>query len=286
VITVSAPASSANLGPGFDVLALALEIRCRVTVVEASEWALRSNGGPADEAAMALVRSAAEAAAPGSGPYAVDIVSDIPIARGLGSSAALIVGVAGAVRAATGGSIATDDVCLVAAAVEGHPDNVAAAAYGGAVMVSPSGVVHEIEVHPSLHPIVAVPHAHLSTRAAREALAAEVPLAVAARTAARIGFLLEGLRTGDASVLAEAAGDELHEARRAALSPMTGSLMEAARRAGAVHTAWSGAGPSVLALATDDRRAAVRAAFTETLGTAGEIVEPEIAATGFQLEVS
>ncbi|HSG79699.1 MAG TPA: homoserine kinase [Acidimicrobiia bacterium] len=286
MITVSAPASSANLGPGFDVLALALEIRCQVTVSESGDWALRSNGGPADEAAMALVRSAAEEAAPGSGPYAVDIVSDIPIARGLGSSAALIVAVAGAVRAATGGSIDTEEVCLVAAAVEGHPDNVAAAAFGGAVMVSPSGLVRQIAMHPSLHPVVAVPHAHLSTRAAREALAAEVPLAVAARTAARIAFLLEGLRTGDAAVLAEAAGDELHEARRAALSPVTGSLMTAARDAGAVHTAWSGAGPSVLALVTDDRRDAVRSALTETLGNAGEIVEPEIAHTGFQVEAS
>ena len=280
----SSPASSANLGPGFDVLAMALDIRCRVEVSAAPVWALRSNGGPVDDAdAMTLVRGASDAAAPGSGPFAFDITSDIPIARGLGSSAALIVAVAGAVRVATNGSTDVEDVYRVAAGVEGHPDNVAAAAYGGAVMVSPGGVVREILIHPSLLPVVAVPDAHLSTRAAREALGETVSLAVAARTAARLAFLLEGLRTADADLLAEAAGDELHEARRSRLSPVTGALIEAARGAGAAHASWSGAGPSVLALATTKTRDAVVFALERTMAGAGRVIEPEIATTGLTI---
>ena len=271
--TASAPASSANLGPGFDVVALALGLRCTVAVTAAEEWSLASAG--ADEASLSLVRRAAEAAIPGSGPFAVEVESAIPVGRGLGSSAALAAGVVAAVRAAAGLPESREQVVRAAAAVEGHADNVAAAVHGGAVAVSPGGRVYALEVHPSLRALLAVPSAVLPTSVAREALRGSVDTATAARTAARLAFLVEGLRRGDAALLAEAAGDELHEKRRAHLSPLTGALVAAAREAGAAHAAWSGAGPSAVALVAEGAVAGVRAAWEGLLaGEGGVVLEP------------
>jgi homoserine kinase len=269
----SAPASTANLGPGFDVVALALGLRCAVSVAPAGEWSLRS--GSSDEGSLTLVRRAAEAAGAGSGPFSIAVESGIPVGRGLGSSAALVVSVVAAVRTAVGEAESREEIVRIAAAVEGHPDNVAAAVHGGAVAVSPSGRVYALEVHPSLRVLVAVPEALLSTVVARRALEAPVDTATAARTAARLAFLVEGLRRGDAALLAEAAGDELHEARRAHLSPLTGALVRAAREAGAGHAAWSGAGPSAVALVTVEALPAVRAAWEVLLGAeGGRVLEP------------
>jgi homoserine kinase len=266
----SAPASSANLGPGFDVVALALGLRCRVALAPAEEWALASPG--ADGASLPLVRRAAEIAVPGCGPFAVTVESAIPVGRGLGSSAALVVGVAAAARAAAGRPESREEVVRAGAAVEGHADNVAAAVHGGAVAVSPGGRVYGLEVHPRLGVLVAVPATVLSTAVAREALGSPIDTATAARTAARLAFLIEGLRRGDAALLAEAAGDELHEERRAHLSPLTGRLVTAAREAGAAHAAWSGAGPSAVALVTEEAAAAVRAAWESLLSPVGGAV--------------
>jgi len=278
----SAPASTANLGPGFDVVALALGLRCRVSVNPAGEWSLASPG--ADGGSMALVRRAAEAAVPGAGPFAVVIDSAIPVGRGLGSSAALVAGVVAAVRAAAGQAESREEVVRVAATVEGHADNVAAAVHGGAVAVSPGGRVYGLEVHPSLRVLVAVPAAVLPTAVAREALRGPIDTAIAARTAARLTFLVEGLRRGDAALLAEAAGDELHEARRAHLSPLTGRLVAAAREAGAAHAAWSGAGPSAVALVVGEAMAAVRAVWEGLLaGEGGAVLEPGVDREGLKL---
>jgi len=275
----SAPASSANLGPGFDVVALALGLRCSVRVAAAADWSLSSPG--ADGGSMALVRRAVEAAVPGSGPWAVEVESEIPVGRGLGSSAALVVGVVAAVRAAAGLPESREEVVRIAAAVEGHADNVAAAVHGGAVAVSPAGRVYGLGVHPSLRMLVAVPAATLPTTVAREALRDPVDTATAARTAARLAFLVEGLRRGDAALLAEAAGDELHEKRRAHLSPLTGRLVAAARDAGAAHAAWSGAGPAAVALAAEEAVAVVRAAWEALLAAEGGVVmEPGLDRAG------
>ena len=277
----SAPASAANLGPGFDVVAIALALRCRVSVAPAGVWSLSSR--EADQGSMALVRRAAEAAATGAGPFSVMVEGDVPVARGLGSSAALVVGVVAAVRAAEGLSVRREEVARAAATVEGHPDNVAAAVHGGAVAVSPGGRVHGLEVHPSLRVLVAVPQRPLPTSAARAALADPVDTSVAARTGARLAFLVEGLRLGDPGLLAEAAGDELHEQRRAHLSPLTEQLVAAARAAGAAHAAWSGAGPSSVALVTDETVDAVRAVWEGLLaGQGGTVLEPGLDREGLR----
>jgi len=282
VITASAPGSSANLGPGFDVLALAIDLRCRVSVGEAAEWSVHSGGVPADPGGIDLVSRTAEAVVPGIGPLRVEIESEIPLARGLGSSAALIVATAGAVRVLAGAPTDLHGLLPIVAGVEGHADNVAAALYGGVVAVGPAGEIRMLYLHPSLEVLVAVPDATLPTEQARRVMADPVEIGVATRTSARLAMLLEGLRTGDSAALAGAAGDELHEARRTRLSPITGRLIEAAAEAGALHACWSGAGPAVLAFVNGESSEAVRNAMAATL-EGGYVLSPDIDRKGLMI---
>jgi len=264
VSTASAPASIANLGPGFDVLALAVSLRLEVEVEPADRWMVTSDGRPVSEEAVAVVREIA-----GDQPRAVFIRSRIPIGRGLGSSAALRVATAAAVATADGRADPAS-VLRAAAAAEGHPDNAAAAVYGGLVAVMADGKVLRLGIHPSLRVVVGVPSSAMPTHTAREALPDSVPRAVAVRTTGRVAALIEGLRTADPAAFEAAAGDELHEAPRRDLSPITASMIDAARAAGALHAAWSGAGPSAVALATDATASSVGAALGELLGPGGE----------------
>lgn len=279
MIVASAPASSANLGPGFDVLALALAPRCRVTVELAEGWEVVGSDAEDDEGLQALVWGVAGAAP----PHRVEVTSDIPIGKGLGSSAALRVAAAAALEASSG-EVRLERVFRNAAEAEGHPDNAAAAVYGGLVAVGALGEVRRLAMHPSLIVVVAVPDAVLSTAEARAVLSPEVSRGVAVRTAARIAFLVEGLRTADPDAFREAAGDEIHETSRRHLSPISFRLGFAARAAGALHAAWSGAGPSVLAVTTEDRRDAVRVAMEEALGGAGSVLCPGIDRDGVRIE--
>jgi homoserine kinase len=269
----TAPASSANLGPGFDFIALGLEMRCRVSVEPAEEWSV-----PLD--ARTIVQSTATAVGIDRA-FTVTIDSDIPVGRGLGSSAALAAAAAGAVLRADDRVLDPTAVFQAVAAVEGHPDNAAAAVYGGLVAVADARP-RRLTLASSLLVVVAVPNRTLATAEARAALPATVSHAVAARSAARAAFLIEGLRTGDAGALAAARGDELHEAPRAALSPMTADLIAVALGAGALHAAWSGAGPSVVAIVTSDTCDAVAAALGHAIAEEGHVLRPAIATTGLE----
>jgi len=276
----SAPASSANLGPGFDCLALALELRLTAHVEPAADWTILSGAGdPGSDAASFIRRAAAAAGAPG--PLAIRIESEIPQAAGLGSSAALAAAVAAAAAAATGLELSRPDLLAIVAGLEGHGDNAAAAVYGGLVAVV-AGEVLSLELSPLLVPIVAVPPTELLTNEARDALPPSVSHAAAARNSARAVALVEGLRTGDETAFALAGGDELHEQFRAPLAPLAGELMAAARSGGALHAAWSGAGPSVLALATDETRKAVVNAMEAVLAGRGAVITPEVAIDGLR----
>lgn len=279
MITASAPASSANLGPGFDVLALALGIRCRVSVELAEGWETVGADGEDDDTLQAIVWGVAGAAP----PHRVVVESDIPIGRGLGSSAAVRVATAAALEASSG-EMRLERVFRTAAAAEGHPDNVAAAVHGGLVAVSADGEVRRLAMHPSLSLVVAVPDTPLSTVEARAVLPPQVPRAVAVRTAARLAFLVEGLRTADPDAFRASAGDEIHEAPRRDLSPLTADLVGAARRAGALHAAWSGAGPSVLAITTDARLDDVRDTLAAVLGARGTVSRVAVDRDGVRVE--
>lgn len=262
IARASAPGSSANLGPGFDVLAIAFDLRCRVEASAAGRWLVTEEGETYEPAPDSLVRRAGAVA--GDQPLHLSISNDIPRARGLGSSAALATAVAAAAWRVVGAEPVSDELFGLVRGLEGHDDNAAAAAYGGCV-VAMDGVHQDLPVHPDLVFIAGIPATSLETAAARQALGAEVPRAVAARSLGRVVFLVEGLRTGSSAALAAASGDELHEGPRAALSPVTGALIRAAKTAGALHASWSGAGPTALAITTAQHRDAVQSAMDAEL---------------------
>ncbi len=265
----SAPASSANLGPGFDTVAVALSLRCVATAEPASSMTLSENGSTGRLPDGDLISIAVNRAV--GRPMHVTLNNEIPRARGLGSSAAVAASVAAAAMKASGSAGDPAIVFSIVADLEGHADNAAAAVFGGLVAAVPDGV-QRLDLHDSLHPVVAIPSAPLRTRDARAALAESVPRDVVARTLGRMAFLIEGLASGNEAVLAHARGDELHERPRASLSPITGELIEAALGAGAAHACWSGAGPTAIALASSEARGRVIGAMSGVLGSHGEVL--------------
>ena len=263
----SAPGSSGNLGPGFDVLGLAIDLRCQVRAVASSVMTVDDGAGPEALEEEHMIHRAVIA---GSGkPMALAISNEVPRTRGLGSSAAVTVASAVAAARATGAELERDRVYEIVTAIEGHGDNVAAAVFGGLVAVGVDGP-RSLEISDRLIPVVGVPDVRLATDEAREVLADQVPLAAAARSVARAVALVDGLRTADATALAAARGDELHEAARAGLSPVTGRMIDAATDAGALHASWSGAGPTAIAFTTAETSGAVVEALEDVLGDEGK----------------
>ncbi|HJQ76038.1 MAG TPA: homoserine kinase [Acidimicrobiia bacterium] len=259
--SASAPATTANLGPGFDCVALALAPRCVVTARRAGDWSVVHTGtqSPDEDEADAVMAAAKEAI--GDLPLALSVDNHVPLGRGIGSSAAAFVAGAAAALRAVGEDASPDRVFRIAAKLEGHADQAAAAVYGGLVLVPAEGMPMRLPIHPSLRPVVAVPDTRLPTHEAREVLPDSYPRDVVVRTVARVAALTAGLISGDPGMLAAAHGDEIHEVPRAPLSPEVGELIAMARRAGALHAARSGAGPSVLAIATVEKADRVAAAF-------------------------
>lgn len=257
----SAPASSANLGPGFDALALALSLRVEVTVEPASSFSITSEGegsehprGPEHLAAQVACEVA------GTDRIAIHVRSDVPVARGLGSSASLAVAAAAAAGAT--------DPLKWGFAIDRHPENAAASVLGGlvaATVVEGEAVAYRLPIDPGIVPVLLVPDRTLSTAEARAALPAQVPLTDAAFTAGRTAVLIAALadRTRLRPELME---DRLHQAVRAArLYPEAPPVLAGLLAAGASGACWSGAGPSLLALCDGDDVARRVAAAGERL---------------------
>ena len=272
----TAPASSANLGPGFDCLGLAFELRCHVEATMADRWLVEECGSSFEPKPTDYVRLAAERAA-GHAMHLV-INNDVPRSRGLGSSSAVMVAAAAAALRAGGEEPESDFLYELVAEIEGHGDNAGAAVYGGLVAVA-EGTLRHLELSPSLSFVFGIPDDPLKTVKARMALPEEISRRGAARNVARVAFLIEGLRTGDAVALAKAAGDEIHESHRADLSPITGEMMAAAMDAGALHAAWSGAGPTAMAIARDTEP--IVSAMKAALGSRGRVETLAVATTGW-----
>jgi len=242
-VLARAPASSANLGPGFDTLALALSLSVEVEVEPAGRLTVETEGEGSDlpaDAGHLAARVAVEVV--GHDRLAIRVRSGIPVGRGLGSSAALAVAAAAAAGA--------PDPLEVAARWDGHPENAAASVLGGlvaATMVDGRPVAVPMALDPSLGFVVVVPDRKLATKKARGALPATVPHADAAFNLGRMALLLAGL--ADASRLTPAAAeDRLHQRQRAALFPEADQLLSGLVAAGALAACWSGAGPSLLAV--------------------------------------
>lgn len=276
--SASAVASSGNIGPGFDMLALALELRCRVTATPADEWSVRhvtEHAPPPDVDDLTLLAARAMV----DRPLALVVENEIPLARGLGSSsAASAAGAAAALRAVEGG-VDLERVYEHVAMIEGHADNAAAAVYGGLVGVTPDRHPIQLPLAPRWRVVVAIPPQELPTAQARAVLSDHVDRRVVVRSMSRLLVLLEGLRTGNDDVLRGATGDELHEAPRAGLFPRADALIAAAREAGAPHAAWSGAGPAIIAFVDGAGVGDVAVALRSTMGD-GEVRVMDVATRG------
>jgi homoserine kinase len=237
---VRVPASSANLGPGFDVLAAALGLHMELEVEETGRFAVHTELGIARDRRNLAVR-AFETLHPAD-DFEFTIRSDIPLSGGLGTSAAAYV--AGLMAA---DSIFELDTPLlpVATRLEGHPDNVAAALQGGFVVCAGKRAAR-FEIPSGLEAILVVPHKHVRTAKARAALPPQVPMSEAVHNIGHVGLLVLGLTRGDWDLVAEGLQDKLHQPRRASLYPQSMALVRRAQELGALGATISGAGPTVL----------------------------------------
>jgi homoserine kinase len=234
------PASSANLGPGFDVLAAALALHVELEVVETGSFGVVTDLPIARDRRNLAVR-AFEALHPAD-DFEFRIRSTIPLSGGLGSSAAAIVA----------GLLAADhmfeldaDVLARATELEGHQDNVGAALHGGFVICDGARVTR-FDGPAGLEGILVVPHESVHTSRARAALPPTVPLADASFNVASAARLILGLARGDFDLIASGLVDRLHQPYRAGLYPRSAELLGRASHLGALGATMSGAGPSVL----------------------------------------
>lgn len=261
-VVVEVPATSANLGPGFDCFGLALDWRDRVEVevlehgVSVQVTGEGSATLPTDEThlVLACVRAGLAdlgATAPG---LAVRGHNTIPHGRGLGSSSAAIVAGLYAAAVLAGEQPELGWLLRLASRIEGHPDNVAAAIYGGFVLAYGSNgsvSVAAVPVHPAIQAGVIVPEVAVATTAARDLLPVVVPHADAAAAAGRAGLLVHAL-TRDPDLLLAGTCDWLHQHYREPVMPGSLALMRRLRQEGYAAVI-SGAGPSVLVLGTADQ---------------------------------
>lgn len=297
-VTVRVPATSANLGPGFDCLALALDLYNEVTVQTATEGLQVSVTGegvvglPADESnlvAQAALRAfeAFDEQAPG---LRIQCHNQIPLGSGLGSSAAAVIAGLCAGNALLEGKMSDEELLFLAFALEGHADNAAAALNGGLNLVRARPaelIVRKVPIQP-LQVALAVPGFELPTDRMRAALPEYVPLTDAVDNMASLGMLLEALRDGNFDLLQEAASDRLHQPHRLKRIPGAQAALDAAYTAGASAAVLSGAGPSLLAFAPQGLQG-IADAMAEAFSAAGHQATPMVlpaAMEGTAVEVS
>lgn len=268
VMRARVPGSTANLGPGFDTLALALSVYVEVEIESAGSLIIQAEGEGADmptDASHLAARVAKEVI--GHDRLAIHVKSTIPVSRGLGSSAALIV----AAAAAAG----VDDPLTFATRFEGHPDNVAASVLGGlvtATMVKDKPVATSLFLDPDLAFVVLVPDLELSTASARSLLPETVPISDAVFNLGRLAWLIAALGDGD-FFQSEVMEDRLHQQQRTPLFPESAPLLQALIDSGAVASCWSGAGPTLLGIVANQDSA-------EKVRKAGEAAMQKLAIPG------
>ncbi len=274
MISVRVPATSANLGPGYDAVGLALSLSMRISLDRAPQPLVEVYGTGSDliplstdHPAYRAARFVAELAGEYDAHFHLIQENDIPPARGLGGSAAALVGGAVAANDLLGRALAAPDLLNLVCELDGHPDNAAPALLGGLVIgtLTPEGI-SAVRLEPkNLKAVVAVPDFAVSTTAARHALPDSVPHKDASFNVGRAGLLLGALATGEYDLLRVAMQDRLHQPYRSHLIPGLEDVIEAACSSGAYGACLSGSGPTVLAFAPETSAhkiaAAMRAAF-------------------------
>jgi homoserine kinase len=282
---VTVPATTANLGPGFDCLGAALTLYNRFEFVrlagESASLQIAVRGTEADRVAadesnlayQAFCR-AYEHLQQTPPPVRMEIELDVPLARGLGSSATGIVGGLLAANGLEDQPLSETELMRLAIAIEGHPDNVVPALLGGCRLAVSDGddwQICEIPWHETLVPVVAIPNFELSTAEARQVLPDRYSRADAIYNAAHLGLLLRGLETGNWDWIGVGMGDRVHQPYRGSLIAGYEAVRAAALNAGASGVAISGAGPTLLALTLKERSQDVAIAMATAWQQAGTI---------------
>jgi homoserine kinase len=257
---IAVPATVANLGPGFDILALALELQNEVEIDQTASGVVLDPGPDAppelrDPERNLVVRAYAQACAAigvDAGGIAVRCVNRIPLRRGLGSSAAAALG--GVLGAVALHRPAWDegDILKQVVDLEGHPDNAAAALLGGLVIVAPGAAPVTMRVPEELLCVVFVPDMEIATASAREVVAESFSRADAVYNASRCALFVRAIAERDYASLRTAMDDRWHQTQRSALMPAMPDIISAALGAGACGSCLAGAGPSILALTFSD----------------------------------
>ena len=292
VIHVRVPATSANLGPGFDCLGLALDLHLCVEAQLGEADRLRYHGeGVVPDHPDNLVhqgfRSAFESLGERPPTVAFTAHNPIPLARGLGSSSAALVAGAAAADAALGGRLGRDGVFALTASIEGHPDNVAPAVYGGLTVAAERGDgdgydTAVLAVPPSWRLLFGVPDFELPTEHARAALPETVSRRDAVLTASRAALWTLAVARDEPQLLRTASIDVLHEPYRESLVPGLSVARAELLRAGAYAAYLSGAGPSLAAIAPETALDGCRAALRRFAGSGGRVLELR-AAGGYEV---
>jgi homoserine kinase len=272
-VTVTVPATTANLGPGFDCIGAALTLHNQFKFTrlnlstseqgqETGEVSIKVTGEEADRVDTSAENLAYQAflklyqhISQAPPPVQIEIELGVPLARGLGSSATAIVGGLVGANQLAGQPLDRVEVMKLAIAMEGHPDNVVPAFLGGCCLAAEDGEatktweICDIPWHSTLVPVVAIPDFELSTSEARRVLPSDYSRADAIFNTAHLGLLLRGLETGRGDWLRVALRDRIHQPYRKALIPGYEAVYSAALAAGAYGMVISGAGPTLLALA-------------------------------------
>lgn len=263
---VRVPASSANLGPGYDAMAAAVALYLDLEVEETGEFSLDPGGLDVSSGRDNLIVRAFESLRPADG-IAFRLNSGIPLARGLGSSAAAIVAGLFAADHLFELALSREEMLVRASELEGHPDNVAAAIYGGFVVCGPGAdgqpLASRFDPPGGLEGVVVIPAEEVSTKLAREAIPAEVPLADAVANVSAAALLVLGLQTADLDLVSRGVADRIHQPRRRELYPRSMEIVDAAAELGALGATISGAGPTVLVWTTWQEAGNVAAALEE-----------------------
>jgi len=264
-VTVTVPATTANLGPGFDCIGAALSLynrfqfsrlepsateKLKITVTGKEAAKVKTDDSNLAYQAFLKLYDRLNQSPP---PVAIHIDMQVPLARGLGSSATAIVGGLVGANELAGKPLSQVEVMQLAIELEGHPDNVVPALLGGcrlAASNTPSGSweICDIPWHPNIVPVVAIPDFELSTAEARKVLPADYSKADAIFNAAHLGLLVRALETGNENWLRCALQDKIHQPYRQSLIKGYEGVQQSALNAGAYEMVISGAGPTLLAL--------------------------------------
>lgn len=289
---VRVPASTSNLGSGFDVLGLGLGMYLELEMHETGQGIEVSSQGDGAEklptdgsnliAQMAL-RTCPELAERG---FRIDAVSEIPLTRGYGSSASAIVGGLALGQLAARGELDHEELLAISTDIEGHPDNVSASIYGGLTV---SGVVdgkvvsRALRLPESLRVVAVTPHRELSTAAARAALPDAYRREDVVFNLQRLGLLLAGLQAGDAELIAMGTEDRLHQDYRCDLFPVMREVIGVMRaHEGCAGAFVSGAGPAVVAFASADEAEAIGAAGKQAFNAVGVDADYRVVAVDYE----